>query len=362
MFNLSEKAVSSPKFYTWLPAILSILVLGLIAAPTFSPTVANYLYPLSIDADPENMLFYDDPERVFNRQQKEKFELHDLIVVGVVNKTHKNGVFNKESLANVHDLSNFAKSIQWQSDVVDGQESTTEGVISVDLISPSEVDNIEQAGPGTVKFEWLMAEPPASDEAALAIRENANNLPLLKGSLLSDSGQAVALYIPITSKGISYKVTNMLQERINSYSGDDEFHIAGLPVAQDTFAVEMFIQMGITTPIATTLIFLLLWYFFRNVTLIISPILVAMASVVLTIGLLVITGNSIHIMSSMIPIFIMSIAILDAIHILSEFYDRYPEFKDKKKTIQAVMAELAKPMLFTTLTTAVGFFSLNLTP
>ncbi len=362
MIFLSNKAISSPKLYSWLPALLSLLMVILVALPTFSPTIAQYLSPLTIDADPENMLFYDDPERVFNRQQKQTFSLNDLLVVGVVNTNDENGVFNKETLAHVYDLTEFAKSLQWQGMSEDGQTAITEGVISVDLIAPSTVDNIEQGGPGAVKFDWLMSQPPATQAAALKIRDKALNQPLLNGSLVSENGKAIALYIPITSKGLSYKITGMLQDRIDSYAATEEFHITGLPVAQDTFAVEMFIQMGTITPIAMLLIFALLWYFFRNLTLIISPLLVAMASVTLTVGLLVVSGNNIHIMSSMIPVFIMSIAILDAIHILSEFYDRYPEFNDKKKTIKSVMAELAMPMLFTTLTTAVGFFSLNLTP
>ncbi|MBL4895062.1 MAG: MMPL family transporter [Emcibacter sp.] len=133
-------------------------------------------------------------------------------------------------------------------------------------------------------------------------------------------------------------------------------------MAQDTFGVEMFIQMAISAPMAMLLIYLLMWYFFKKASLVVSPMIVAMVSVISTMGLLVITGNTVHIMSSMIPIFIMPIAVLDAIHILSDFYDRYPLYKDRKKTIQHVMKELSAPMLYTTLTTAVGFASLALTP
>lgn len=43
------------------------------------------------------------------------------------------------------------------------------------------------------------------------------------------------------------------------------------------------------------------------------------------------TGNTVHIISSMIPIFIMPIAVLDGIHILSEFFDRYQETRDRRK-------------------------------
>ena len=64
----------------------------------------------------------------------------------------------------------------------------------------------------------------------------------------------------------------------------------------------------------------------------------------------------------MIPIFIMPIAVLDAVHILSEAFDRYQQYNDRAVTLRAVMQQLFRPMLFTTPTTSAGFASLALTP
>jgi predicted RND superfamily exporter protein len=79
-------------------------------------------------------------------------------------------------------------------------------------------------------------------------------------------------------------------------------------------------------------------------------------------GLLIITGRTVHIMSSMIPVFIMPIAVLDAVHILSDFFDRYPAIGDRRRTLQRVMEELSAPMLYTSFTTCAGFGSLIFTP
>lgn len=67
-------------------------------------------------------------------------------------------------------------------------------------------------------------------------------------------------------------------------------------------------------------------------------------------------------MSSMIPIFIMPIAVLDSVHILSEFFDRYQKTRDRRKTIEDVMSTLFTPMLYTSLTSTAGFASLAMTP
>jgi predicted RND superfamily exporter protein len=79
-------------------------------------------------------------------------------------------------------------------------------------------------------------------------------------------------------------------------------------------------------------------------------------------GLLIGLGFTVHIMSSMIPIFLMPIAVVDSVHLLSEFADRYPHLGDRAKTIRVVMDDLLTPMYYTSLTSAAGFASLALAP
>jgi predicted RND superfamily exporter protein len=110
------------------------------------------------------------------------------------------------------------------------------------------------------------------------------------------------------------------------------------------------------------MIFLLMLYFFRSVTLVVSPMIVAMATVLITMGALIGLGFTVHIMSSMIPIFLMPIAVVDSVHIMSEFADKYRHGDDAKSVMAEVVEHLYKPMLFTSVTTAIGFASLLLTP
>ncbi|MCH8119528.1 MAG: MMPL family transporter [Planctomycetes bacterium] len=325
----------------------------------FTLLLGAFIPLIKVDTDPENMLSADEPVRVFHNQTKKQFALNDIVVVGIVNDKNPNGVFNPSSLAKVYELTEFAKTLRWP-DEEDPNEQV--GVIEVDLLAPSTVDHIGQAGPGTIKFEWLMKKPPATDAEALEIRNKAMSNPLLKGTLISEDGKAICLYLPLTSKDLSYRVYSELKEKIATFKGDEEYHITGLPVAEDTFGVEMFVQMAVSAPLAMLVIFILMLLFFRKLVLVISPLIVAMVSVISTMGLLIGLGYPVHIMSSMIPIFLMPIAVVDSVHILSEFFDLYTKEKGRKKTILEVMNNLFMPMLYTSLTSAAGFASLALTP
>ncbi len=325
----------------------------------FTLVLGSLISRIKVDTDPENMLSDDEAVRLFHNQTKKIFHLSDLVVVGIVNDKDRNGIYNPASLAKIYELTQFAKKLQWKNPKDPNKQI---GVVEVDLLAPSTVDYIGQGSPGVVTFEWLMNKPPETEAQALVIKEKALSNPLLEGTVFSEDGKAICLYLPLTSKDLSNRVYKELNKKISTFSGDEKYYITGLPVAEDTFGVEMFMQMAISAPLAMLVIFILMLLFFRKLILVISPMIIAMVSVISTMGLLIGLGYPVHIMSSMIPIFLMPIAVVDSVHILSEFFDRYTKEKGRRKTTLEVMSSLFMPMLYTSLTSAAGFASLALTP
>lgn len=322
----------------------------IIVAVTFVAVVIACLqFPrIKIDTDPENMLSEKEFVRVFHHNVKKEFAIHDFIVLGIVNEENPEGVFNVETLNKIYEITEKIKKI--------------DGVVARELIAPSTKDNIRQGIIGAVIFEWLMKGPIETENQALFIRDEALDNPMFHGTLVSEDGKAICLYIPIERKSISYRLSQKLYKIIEPLKGQEKYYITGLPVAEDTFGVEMFKQMAVSAPLAGVIIFLLMLFFFKSIALIISPMLLAIATVLITMGLLIGFGFPVHIMSSMIPIFLMPIAVLDSVHILSEFFDKYRIVRNREKTVFLVMDELFTPMLFTSLTSAVGFFSLSFSP
>lgn len=329
-----NKTLDKPKTTLLIYAIISVLFL-------------SQFLKAQVDTDPENMLSHEDPARVAHREFKGEFALHDAIVVGVVDDANELGVFTPEALGNISKISEEILDI--------------EGVIAKDLVSPITTDDIRGGG-GSLIIEPLLRKGAVSPEEALKMRDSALANPILKDMLISADGKAIAIAVPIREKDQSYRISQEIQTIIDKYKGSEEYHITGLPVAEDTFGVEMFKQMAISAPLAGLIIFLLMYYFFRSFTLIISPMIVAMVAIIWTMGLLIGSGYTLHIMSSMIPIFLMPIAVVDSIHILSEFYDDYQKTADRRKTFAKVMNNLMTPMFYTSVTSAVGFASLALTP
>lgn len=295
--------------------------------------LAVLMVRVKIDTDPENMLPGDDPVRVLNQSMREDFGVRPMIALGIVDE---DGILTPETMAAA-------------AAVID-EIGTVDGVVSEGVVSFKSATDVP---------EGEMSQSDV-DRVASAVSEN----PLLAGRVISPDAQGLAVYVPLESKGDANDVSSAIEDVVDEsrFGGGTDTYLAGLPLAEEEFGRDMFVQMAILAPLAGFLIFLLMLYFFRRLTLVIAAMAVAMLSVIWTMGLLIGTGFTVHIMSSMIPIFLMPIAILDSIHILSEFFDRYPRYRDRQATLRAVYKELFVPITFTSLTTAVAFASLSLAP
>ena len=317
--GLVEASMRWPKRVVAIAAVITVVLLAMFVR-------------VQVDTDPESMLSADARIRVLNEEIRTTFGTRDMVVVGV---------FSDQSLVTASDIDAAVVFHDAVSDI-DGVAEDT--MISVRTAIPD-------AGPET-------------DGAAQTIADQIAVDPLLGGNVLSADGDTFAFFVPLDDKSDAVPVSDEIDRLLDESPelAELERHVAGLPLAQEAFGDQMFVQMAVFAPMAGVAIFVLMLVFFRRVVLVGPAMLLAMLSVIWAMGLLIGTGNTLHIMSSMIPIFLMPIAILDAIHVISEFFDRYGRLRERRAALRTVYDELAGPIAFTTLTTVVGFAALALTP
>jgi predicted RND superfamily exporter protein len=246
---------------------------------------------------------------VLNRSIAEEFGTKNMLLLGIVDES---GVLNATTLG---------KAARLVSDIKGIENIEPEGVLSFTSVS-----GVPAGGLPSGDFDEDDVKRIADALAADSV---------LGSRVLAEDGTGLAVYIPLREKGDVNGVTSEVERllAVHGLAGDGNY-LVGLPSAEEKFGRDMFIQMGLLAPIAGLLIFLLMFYFFRKLILVVAAMLVAMLSVVWTMGLLTGTGFTLHIMSSMIPVFLMPIAVLDSIHILSEFFERYPFSNDRRTTLR----------------------------
>jgi hypothetical protein len=294
------------------------------------------------DTDPKNMLPETSPVRVYNDVVEREFSLHkDVIVLGIVND---DGIFNQETLGRISRITDEIFKIP--------------GVAVRDVTSLTTVDNVLAEG-GQLAVRPAVSEIPRTPEAMEELRQSLLTNPLLVNRLLSGDGTTTAIYVPLELAANARVIADRIKTILPKEAGRERYYLAGDPVARDTFGIQMFYQMALFSPIAGMVMFVLLWWMFRNLTLVFAVMGVAMVSIIWSMGLMIGVGLPVHIMSSMIPVFLMAIA-TDSIHIFNEFYFRFREAPDKKQAILDTIHAVGRPVRYTALATAAGFAVLAL--
>ena len=323
-FSLVEFSVKHPK----LVVILSIIIT--LAFMTQFPKMKT-------DTNPKHMLPDTSDVRVWNDEVDKTFALYeDMIVLGIVNEK---GVLNKETLGKIQRITDEILRIK--------------GVAARDVNSFPTITNVT-AEKGALRVAPLMTEVPKTDKEIGYLRKMLFENPLFINRIISKDEKTTAIYVPLEKGANGKEVADKIRDIVKKEKGDEKYYVAGDPVARDTFGSEMFKLMAVFAPIAGMVMLIVRYLMFRDLFLSVALMMDAMMSIVWSMGMLIVLGFPIHIMSSMAPVFLMAIA-TDSIHIFNEFYFRYREKRDKKAAILETMKAVGRPVRYTALATAAGF-------
>ena len=328
-FSLVKFSVDHPSLVVALAVIVTLLFM------TQFPKITT-------DTNPKNMLPATSDVRVSNDEVEKTFGLYeDTIVLGIVNEK---GILNRTTLGRIQRITNEVVRIK--------------GVAARDVAGFTTIDNVTAEG-DTLRVAPLMAKVPEGAAGIERLRKTLHENHLFVDRIISKDDTTTAIYVPLEKDANGKEIADRIREIVKFEQGEERYHVAGDPVARDTFGAEMFKLMGIFSPIAGMIMFAVSFFMFRSLFLSASIMAPAMMIIICSMGLLIGLGFPVHIMSSMAPVFLMAIA-TDSIHIFNEFYFRFHEKHDKKAAILETMRAVGKPLIYTDITTAVGFASLML--
>jgi len=321
---LVEFSIAHPKL------ILAVVLL-------LTPAFLAQLPKIQLDTNPKNMLPPTSDVRVWNDSVDQTFGLYeDTIVVGIV---HPRSVLNKGTLEKVRDIS--------------AEVLRVKGVAGRDVASFTTIDNVT-AEAGGLKVAPLVTKIPQNDAELQALRKTLFENPLFVDRIISRDEKTTVIHVPLEKGANGKEVADGIREILAKHQGEEQYYIAGDPVARDTFGAQMFKLMRVFSPMALVIMFLAIYAMFRNLVLAASMVMVAIVTIIWTMGVGVGLGFPIHIMNSMTPLFLLAIA-TDSIHIFNEFYFRFRESKDKRAAIVETMEAVGRPVRYTALATAAAF-------
>jgi predicted RND superfamily exporter protein len=191
--------------------------------------------------------------------------------------------------------------------------------------------------------------------------------PLFVNSMVSKDGKSLVVSAEsiiheenaAANQLILKKLKAVVEKSIHNIPGlQVSAHYAGVPVVNDAISEVMEEDNATFFPLVIAVVILLLIMIYRSLKLAMLCAVIAVCSIVMTMGLIPIFGFNFNIVTTILPVFIITIAITDAIHVISDVRSR-PNVQGHSNISESI-SKLFRPMLITSVTTSVGFFSLSL--
>lgn len=209
--------------------------------------------------------------------------------------------------------------------------------------------------------EKLIKELPSNEIDTKSIREQALNNELYRKILIDDEGSATNVQIELTITGDDspnmIRVHNEILATIKSNGLDRFAHLSGVPVVNAQIGEAMDNDNKQFFPIVIIVILLSLLLTFKNIIVVLISMMVAVLTMIWALGSMAILGIDQNIVTSILPIFLISIAVADSIHYVSAYLYRVSD--SSQHSVLTTNAHLIRPMFLTTVTTIIGFFALS---
>lgn len=233
------------------------------------------------------------------------------------------------------------------------------------ITSLSNTDNII-GNPGGLSVNPIYDEIPESPAVLERLQQDVLDNPLLHHTLVSPDAKHTAIIIELAIKETQSKEQFALYNKVNQIlahdlPGNERHYVAGLPVITAALSYTIKEDTKRFFPIVLLLVILCLYFTFRSASGVAIPILVVLISLAITLAIKVLFDIPLNIITTSIPVFVLSIGVADSIHMISEYRDNILSGMTPKAAVRETINMLTFPVTMTSLTTAGAFLSLAIT-
>jgi predicted RND superfamily exporter protein len=322
------------------PIFLTMTVLLLVAASgsqflSFTTDFRSYFSP-----ENSQLRAFEQLEADFNKQ--------DTLVFLVEMKDESTSVLNPDGLRFLNELTNTAWQIPFVRRVdslINYQriESTVDELIVDDLV------------PYDVKI---------TEEEITQLSNYIQQQPRLLNNLISEDESLalviVSLSLPDGDEQATKRLVANAKERLAGISQDNiSIKLFGSAVINLALAEAVERDLALLIPLSYLLIFAAIFFLSRSIAGTLLALTMTMLSVACVFGIFGWTGNQLTPVVGAVPSMIMIIVIADCMHILVSFQHYLKEGFEKAEAISAAVRINVKPVLITSITTALGLLCLN---
>ncbi len=216
--------------------------------------------------------------------------------------------------------------------------------------------------------EDLVLEPETlTDEDMPRIRQVATSEPLLVGKLVSPEGHVNVVNVTVQLPGVNPvtevpEVTAKVREikaQFEAANPDSKVYLSGVVMMNNSFAESSLTDNATLVPLMFGVVLLGMIIMLRTFSGTFATVLIIIFSIVSTMGIVGWAGFFLTGPSASAPTMILTLAVADCVHILTTMFYEMRQGVEKRKAIIDSLKINFQPILLTSVTTAIGFLSMN---
>lgn len=336
---MSERFFQSILDRRWLVIALSLMLTAL---------VGSGLSRIKFSNDYRMFFSEDNPQLKAFEQLQNTYTKNDNVLFVIEPRDGR--VFTRDTLSAVSELTKQAWQIPYSlrvDSITNYQHTYAEGD---DLV-----------------VEDLVLEPRSMSEEELAEKQSiATGDPLLVNRLISPDASVTGINVTIQLPGKHLSEIPEVVHYVRQMAADIEAahpnirtHLTGIVIMNAAYPDASFEDIQTLYPAMFGMVALVLAVMLRSVPGTLSTLLIIVLLIIATLGITGWLGIKLSPPTTIVPIVIMTLAIADCVHILVNFLHGMREGASKRQAMLESLRINLQPVFLTSLTTAIGFLSLN---
>ena len=327
----------------WRWLVVLLVLVGVILASSGARFLHfNNDYRIFFDGGDKRLLAFENLQNTYTK--------NDNVLMGIAPKDGK--VFTRKTLAAIEDITERA----WQTPYSLRVDSLSNYQHTESVDDDMSVANLYEEGENL------------TDDELVRIKKIALNEPLLIHRLISEQAHmsAVNITVEIPPDGDVTKITpeivksvRDLKAYINTTYPELEVYLTGIVMMNNAFAEASQYDMAHLIPLTFVIILVMVFLLLRSFNGIIASMLVVLFSITTAMGIAGWLGIELSPPVMSVPVIILTLAIADSVHILSTWMQQMRDGVDKNAAMVESLRINFGPVFLTSITTAIGFLSLN---
>jgi predicted RND superfamily exporter protein len=207
----------------------------------------------------------------------------------------------------------------------------------------------------------ILSRRPQSQKEVDSIRNVISQLPFYRGIIYNDTAHSTLMAITFDNTLLNTKnrlaIVDSIKKKVEIFVAktNAEVHYSGMPYIRTAVARKIQNEMTLFMVLALIVTAVILMVFFRSFLPVIFSLVVVFVGVIWSVGLLVLCGYNISVLTGLIPPLLIVIGVPNCIMLLNKYHTEFKKHGNKMKALSRSIEKVSISLFMANVTTSIGF-------